>query len=42
MLSRPSEFVRSEEGKKTQKRVFDEIMAELESIQPGIKEEYLR
>ncbi|KAI9714152.1 MAG: hypothetical protein M1812_006480 [Candelaria pacifica] len=38
MIDEPSAFVRSEEGKKTQKRVYDEVMAELEKIQPGIGE----
>ena len=32
----PSEFVRSEEGKKTQARVYDELITILEGIQPGI------
>jgi NAD(P)-dependent dehydrogenase (short-subunit alcohol dehydrogenase family) len=32
----PSEFVRSEDGKKTQERVYKELMAILEKIQPGI------
>lgn len=32
----PSEFVRSDEGKKTQERVYTELMAILEKIQPGI------
>ncbi|KAI9702763.1 MAG: hypothetical protein M1836_007977 [Candelina mexicana] len=40
MIDEPSAFVRSEEGKKTQKRVFDEIMSELEMIQPGIGENF--
>lgn len=31
-----SDFVRSEEGKKTQERVYDELMAILEKIQPGV------
>jgi hypothetical protein len=33
---RPSAFVQSEEGSKTQKRVWDELNAKLEKIQPGI------
>jgi hypothetical protein len=33
---RPSAFVLSEEGSKTQKRVWDELNAKLEKIQPGI------
>jgi retinol dehydrogenase-12 len=32
----PSEFVRSEEGKKTQERVYMELIDILEKIQPGI------
>jgi len=32
----PSEFVRSEEGQKTQQRVYEELMDILEKIQPGI------
>jgi NAD(P)-dependent dehydrogenase (short-subunit alcohol dehydrogenase family) len=32
----PSEFVRSEEGSKTQERVFKELVDILEKIQPGI------
>ncbi len=36
LISRPSTFVRSEEGAKTQKRVWSELNAKLEKIQPGI------
>lgn len=32
----PSEFVMSREGKETQERVFTELIAILENIQPGI------
>jgi retinol dehydrogenase-12 len=32
----PSPFVRSEEGKKTQDRVYKELMQILEKIQPGV------
>tara|TARA_R110002003_G_scaffold206_8_gene15809 strand:- start:826 stop:1803 length:978 start_codon:yes stop_codon:yes gene_type:complete len=32
----PSVFVRSEEGKKTQKRVWDELIAKLEGIKKGV------
>jgi hypothetical protein len=35
-IGEPSEFVRSEEGKKTQERVYEELMGILEKIQPGI------
>ncbi|KAF4632335.1 hypothetical protein G7Y89_g5794 [Cudoniella acicularis] len=35
-IGEPSEFVRSEEGKKTQERVWDELIEILEKIQPGI------
>lgn len=35
-VTEPSEFVRSEEGEKTQTRVYTELMAILEKIQPGI------
>jgi len=35
-VAQPSEFVRSEEGKKTQERVYTELIAILEKIQPGI------
>ncbi|KAL8785909.1 MAG: hypothetical protein Q9195_008430 [Heterodermia aff. obscurata] len=33
---KPSKLVRSEEGAKTQVRVYDELSAKLEAIQPGI------
>lgn len=33
-----SDFTRSEEGAKTQKRLWDELVHKLESIQPGIME----
>jgi hypothetical protein len=33
---RPLPFVLSKEGLKTQKRVWDELNAKLEKIQPGI------
>jgi hypothetical protein len=36
LIYRPSTFVRSEEGAKTQKRVWSELNAKLEKIQPGI------
>jgi len=35
-VSPPSPFVRSDEGKKTQERVYKELMDILEEIQPGI------
>ena len=35
-VKEPSPFVMSEEGKKTQERVYTELMAILEQIQPGI------
>lgn len=35
-VDEPSEFVRSDEGAKTQERVYTELMAILEGIQPGI------
>jgi len=38
VVTEPSEFVRSEEGQKTQKRVYSELMEILEKIQPGITE----
>jgi retinol dehydrogenase-12 len=31
-----SAFVKSKEGEKTQKRVWEELMAKLEKISPGI------
>ncbi|KAH0385834.1 hypothetical protein KCU89_g17148, partial [Aureobasidium melanogenum] len=36
MVEEPSKFVRSEEGKITQERVWAELSAKLEAIQPGI------
>ena len=33
---RPSEFVLSDEGFKAQQRVYNELNAKLEGIQPGI------
>ena len=36
VVQEPSEFVRSEEGMKTQERVYTELMDILEKIQPGI------
>ena len=36
--ARVSDFVLSKEGAKTQKRVWDEVNAKLEAIQPGILE----
>jgi len=36
VVTEPSAFVRSEEGLKTQERVYTELMAILEKIQPGI------
>ncbi|TVY73605.1 Short chain dehydrogenase sol3 [Lachnellula suecica] len=35
-VAQTAEFVRSEEGKKTQERVYTELIALLEKIQPGI------
>ena len=35
-ITEPSVFVRSEEGKKTQEKVYTECIATLEKIQPGI------
>ena len=35
-VRRPSTFVLSEEGKRTQERVFEEVMEELEKVVPGI------
>lgn len=35
-LSSPSAFVRSEEGGRVQKRVYEELSAKLERIHPGI------
>jgi len=34
--TKPSPFVRSEEGQKVQKRVYEELLQALEEIQPGI------
>jgi len=36
MLFRPSPFVRSEEGAKMQAKIWAELSAKLETIQPGI------
>ncbi|KAG9654643.1 NAD(P)-binding protein, partial [Aureobasidium melanogenum] len=36
MVEEPSKFVRSEEGRRTQERVWAELSAKLEAIQPGI------
>ncbi|CAD0084109.1 unnamed protein product [Aureobasidium vineae] len=36
LVEPPSKFVRSEEGKRTQERVWAELSAKLEEIQPGI------
>lgn len=36
VVTEPSAFVRSEEGKKTQERFYSELMELLEKIQPGI------
>jgi retinol dehydrogenase 12 len=36
VVREPSEFVRSEEGKLSQERVYKELMEILENIQPGI------
>jgi retinol dehydrogenase-12 len=36
VVKEPSDFVRSEEGQKTQERVYKELMEILEKIQPGI------
>lgn len=35
-IKQTSDFVRSEEGEETQERVYKELMAILEGIQPGI------
>lgn len=35
-VTEPSEFVRSEDGQKTEKRVYDELIEILESVQPGL------
>lgn len=35
-IREPSAYVRSEDGEKTQARVYEELMAILESIEPGI------
>ena len=35
-LNRPSAFVRSDEGARAQKRVYDELSQKLEKISPGI------
>lgn len=35
-LIRPSPFVLSEDGAKTQQRIYDEVNNQLEAIQPGI------
>lgn len=35
---RPSAFVRSAEGKQVQQTFYDELMAKLEAISPGISE----
>ena len=37
-ITDPSKFVRSAEGKKVQDKVWEELMAKLEAIQPGITE----
>jgi retinol dehydrogenase 12 len=36
VVTEPSEFVRSEEGQRTQERVYKELIGILEKIQPGI------
>ncbi|KAI4740683.1 NAD(P)-binding protein [Aureobasidium sp. EXF-12298] len=36
LVEEPSKFVRSEEGRKTQEKVWAELSAKLETIQPGI------
>jgi retinol dehydrogenase-12 len=36
LVTPPSKFVESEEGKKTQERVYTELMDIMEKIQPGI------
>jgi retinol dehydrogenase-12 len=36
LVEEPSKFVRSEEGRKTQEKVWAELSAKLEQIQPGI------
>ncbi|KAI4758023.1 NAD(P)-binding protein [Aureobasidium sp. EXF-3400] len=36
LVEEPSKFVRSEEGRKTQEKVWAELTAKLEAIQPGI------
>jgi retinol dehydrogenase-12 len=35
-----SRFVRSEEGRKTQKRVWEEVMARLDEIEPGVSKNF--
>lgn len=35
-ITEPSAFVRSDEGEKTQERVYTELMDILEKIEPGI------
>ncbi|QPG75374.1 hypothetical protein FOA43_002727 [Brettanomyces nanus] len=39
-LTQPSDFVLSDEGKKVQERVGNELMKKLETIQPGITENF--
>jgi retinol dehydrogenase-12 len=36
LVEEPSKFVRSEEGRKTQEKVWAELTAKLEQIEPGI------
>lgn len=36
VVTEPSKFVRSEEGKKIQEKVYKELLGVLETIQPGI------
>jgi len=35
-IKEPSTWVRSDEGKKAQKRVFQELLGILEGIEPGV------
>jgi len=36
LVTEPSEFVRSEEGARVQKKVWAELTAKLETIMPGV------
>jgi hypothetical protein len=39
-ITEPSAFVRSEEGKQIQERVWKELVGKLEGIQPGITADF--